>query len=150
MRSAVLLLLLLSFSACDVSRESASTPSDSQAPPELKCGDHFHPLQQGPWATSHLAFNTVTGQMCRTWDWTQANAWGITSENLPVCESQKTTATRECPDRFELQSGGPWPEAHLATDTKVGRLCRTWDWEQPSNAWQITRDNTPTCASLAK
>ena len=51
---------------------------------------------------------------------------------------------------FEVQADGPWPESHLATDTKTGRLCRTWDWEQPNNFWHITRENTRTCASLAQ
>jgi hypothetical protein len=126
-------------------------PITATSPPaEPKCADRFRPLQQGPWAQSHLAFNTLTGRMCRTWDWLQPNAWGVTPQNLPVCSTQATNGTKECPDRFQLQTDGPWPESHLATDTKTGRLCRTWDWEQPNNFWRITRENTPTCDSLVE
>src|ERR1043165_5346534 len=109
-------------------------PITATSPPaEPKCADRFRPLQQGPWAQSHLAFNTLTGRMCRTWDWLQPNAWGVTPQNLPPAEPK-------CADRFRPLQQGPWAQSHLAFNTLTGRMCRTWDWLQP-NAWGVTPQN---------
>lgn len=152
MRRALLLGLLVLLDGCDQQLSQSDKASlAQQSPLAPKCADRYQPLRKTPWAASHLAFNTVTGEMCRSWDWNQPNnIWAITSENTPLCGSDTTTPqTRECPDQFELRTDTPWTESHLASDLRSGRLCRTWDWEQPNNIWGITRENTPTCASLA-
>jgi len=148
----IFLVLLLTTTGCDESSSSGGVPAPSApAPPAVKCADRFRRLHRTPWAESHLAFNTVTGQMCRSWNWSQPNnAWRIGPENTAVCSREASPQpTKDCPDQFQLHAESPWTESHLASDTKTGQVCRTWDWEQP-NMWGITRANTPTCESLVK
>lgn len=132
--------------------QSEKTTLAQQSAAAPKCTDRYQPLRKTPWAASHLAFNTVRGEMCRSWGWSQPNnIWAITPENTPVCGAGDTTPqTKQCPDQFQLRTDTPWTESHLASDLRSGRLCRTWDWEQPNNMWGITRENTPMCASLAR
>ena len=116
------------------------------------CVDRFEVLTQTPWMASHLAVNTGTGQMCRTWDWEQPNnIYGINRLNCPKCdETQRGVNVRSpiCPARFEVLKQTPWMAAHLAVDTTTGKQCKTWDWEQRNNMYGITAQNTPLCVGL--
>src|SRR5947208_11817693 len=63
------------------------------------CVDRFEVLRQTPWMASHLALNTSTGQMCRTWDWEQAsNIYRINRVNCPTCDESQHAASMSSPN----------------------------------------------------
>lgn len=124
--------------------------------------------------TNGVAFDTRTGQHCKTYDWhthlarrTYSDITPSPDENAPLCtavdsETDSRDLGRVTIPRIEyeqLQAAQPnrfrpfGNLAGVALDTRTGQVCKTADWQNPSArvpkaAISSPYENSPLCATL--
>ena len=88
-----------------------------------------------PQSSGDVAFDTQTGQTCRTWDWVPAKTGKSDPNAEGVPEDKYGQLTPTCVELYRQYPSGTSARfalsrfsGEVAFDRQTGETCRTWNW----------------------